>query len=117
MNTHSLQDASIWQITKATARLWLAVMLAKATGSTTPMLKIGSLSVLCRVEFGGLAILIATPASARSLSRSPGRKSRMGDPGSSSMATTDAPTSPPPGDASSSLAPFESGSLGRAFEP
>ena len=117
MNTHSLLDCSIWQITKATARLWLAVMLAKATGSTTPMLKIGSLSVLCRVEFGGLAILIATPASGRSLSPSRGRKSPTGDPASSSMVTTDAPINPPLGDASSSLAPFESGSLGRAFEP
>lgn len=117
MNTHSLQDASIWQITKATARLWLAVMLAKATGSTTPMLKIGSLSVLCRVEFGGLAILIATPALGRSLSPSRGRKSRTGAPASSSTETTPAPTIPLLGGASSSLAPFESGSLGRAFEP
>lgn len=117
MNTSNLRDASIWQITKATGRLWLAVMLAKVTGSITPMLNMKSASVLCRVDVGGLALLVAIPASVQSLSPSRGRKSRMGVPASSSTEIMQLPIAPPPPAASSSPDPFESGSLGRAFEP
>ena len=117
MNITNQPAFSIWQIAKMAGRLLVVAMLAKATGSTTPTLNISSASVLCRVEHGGLALLLTITASAPSRSRSRGRKSLTEEAPSSSTGITRGPITPPRADASSSLAPFESGSLGQAFEP